>query len=374
MAFFNYSTHWPTDWWAKRSFIDAWWKIYASDPRWAPPDYVAWRRLLTNRDVAYWQRVGAQPLYLEALPARRQQAHASAAQPALAGAVFEEPVAATVLLYEPAYHETAYLSMLHCVNDEETLDRLLGAAMEQSIEAGCTRLIGPTGVTPAWCSGALTNFFHVFPPSHTPYNPPYLPDLLAATMTVCHESVLLRLPVRNEGLPTTGPATIQPLDLATLDKALLPLLDAALAPHALAPKLAADAAALLIHWVSVYPTMGWVAYIDETPVGFVVVQPDLAPVMHRFNGGRSLAVRWVVALAKRRAAQRGRLLFGAVAPEMRRRGIGRQLLSQALRYAVSVGWRELSCGPFANPSPAVTCLQAAGASIEQRYELFEWSG
>jgi ribosomal protein S18 acetylase RimI-like enzyme len=374
VAFFNYSTHWPTDWWARRSFIDAWWKIYASDPRWIPPDYVAWRRLLTNRDVAYWQRVGAQSLYLEALPARRQQPHTSATQPSLAGAVFEEPVAAAVLLYEPTYDGTAYLSMLHCVNDEETLDRLLGAAIEQSMEAGCTRLIGPTGVIPAWCSGVLTNFFHVFPPNHTPYNPPYLPDLLAAAMTVCHQSVLLRLPVRSSGSPTTGPATIQPLDPATLDKALLSLLDAALTPHAVAPKLAADAASLLIRWVTVHPTVGWVACVDETPVGFVVVQPDLAPVMRRFGGGRPLAMRWVAALAQRRPTQRGRLLFGAVAPEIRRRGIGRQLLSQALVYAASVGWCELSCGPFANPSPAVTCLQAAGASIEQCYVLFEWNG
>ena len=374
MAYFNFSTHWPADWWARRSFIDAWWNIYADDPRWVPPDYPAWRRLVTRKDAAYWQRIGAQPVYLEALPARRQQVHTGAMQPSLAGAVFEQPVAAAVLLCEPEHQGAAYLSMLRCVNDEDTLDRLLGAALEQSFEVGCTRLIGPTGVIPGWCSGVLANCFHLTPPIHTPYNPPYLPDLLGMTMTVCHQSVLIRLPVKEGATPAMGPATIAPLDLAALYSALLPLLAAALAPHTLAPALTADAAALLLRWVTVFPTIGWVAYVDQFPVGFIVVQPDMAPVMRQFGGGRSLAVRWLAALAKRRPAPRGRLLFGAVEPAMRRRGIGRQLLSHACAYAAAVGWHELVCGPFAESSPAVTCLQAAGAKIEQRYELYEWSG
>lgn len=297
MAYFNYSTHWPTDWWAKRSFIHAWWRIYADDPRWVPPDYREWQRLITSsHGAAYWRRINAQPLYLEALPAGRRQTHAVTAPPSLAtGAVFETSVAATVLLCEPAHDGAAYLSMLHCVNDEETLERLLAAAIEQSMEAGCTRLIGPTGIIPGWCAGALTNFFHVVPPNHTPYNPPYLPDLLGATMDVCHRTVLLRLPVTGVAHQTTGPARIQPLNLAALyddsDSALLPLLNAALAPHACAPDLSADAAALLVRWVTVFPTVGWVASIDERPVGFVVVQPDLAPAMRRFGGGRPLATR-----------------------------------------------------------------------------------
>ncbi len=374
MAYFNFSTYWPADWWARWSFIDAWWKLYADDPRWVPPDYPTWRRLLTSKDIAYWQRAGAQPVYLEALPARRTQVHTGAMQPSLAGAVFEEPVAAAVLLCEPQHQGAAYLSMLHCVNDEEALDRLLGAALEQSFEAGCTRLIGPTGVIPAWCSGALTNCFHLTPPIHTPYNPPYLTDLLGMTMTVCHQSLLMRLPVDRSAPVASGPATIEPLHLTALSDALLPLLDAALAPHALAPALTADAAMLLLQWVMAFPTIGWAAYVDGVPAGFVVVQPDLAPVMRRFGGGRSLMVRWLAALAKRQPAPRGRLLFGAVAPAMRRRGIGRQLLSHALSYAADAGWRELTCGPFAESSPAVTCLQAAGAGIEQRYELYEWSG
>ena len=75
-------------------------------------------------------------------------------QPLLAGAVFEQPVAAAVLLCEPAPAGAAYLSMLHCANDEETLDRLLGAAMERAAAAGCVRLVGPCGPLPCECGAA----------------------------------------------------------------------------------------------------------------------------------------------------------------------------------------------------------------------------
>lgn len=374
MAYFNYSTHWPDDWWGRRSFEGAWWRIYSDDSRWTPPDHARWHRLVTRMDAPYWRRVRARLLYLEALPGRRQPVASPTMQPSLAGAAFEEAVAAAVLFCEPGNQSAVYLSMLHCINDEETLDRLLSAAMEQGMEFGCTRIVGPVGVIPAWENGALTNFFHTLPPIHTPYNPPYLADLLSSTLSVRQQNVLLNLPVAPDTRTLTGPAVLSSLDLSSLENTLLTLLEAALAPHAVAPTLDSDQAGLLLHWISAYPTTGWVALVDEEPVGFVVVQPDLAPLMRRFDGGRRLPLRWLLALAKRRPARRGRLLFGAVGVGWRRQGIGRQLLAQALHFAASAGWRELICGPFADSSLAVRCLQQMGAKIEQRYTLFEWNG
>ena len=45
---------------------------------------------------------------------------------------------------------TAYLSLLRCANDEETLERVLALALEYAGEQGCDRLVGPTGPTPSW--------------------------------------------------------------------------------------------------------------------------------------------------------------------------------------------------------------------------------
>lgn len=267
-----------------------------------------------------------------------------------------------------------YLSMLHCVNDEETLDRLLSVALEHGLEAGCTRIVGPVGIVPTWENGALTNCFHTQPPLHTPYNPPYLADLLATSMSIQQESVLLSLPVTPHPHPTAGPAVLGPLDLSSLEHTMRPLFEAALVPHSVAPTLDADQAILLLRWISAYPTSGWIARVDGEPAGLVVVQPDLAPVMRRFNGGRRLPMRWLLALARQRPVRRGRLLFGAVGPAWRRQGIGRQLLEQALQYAASAGWNELLCGPYIDRSPAVHQLQHMGARIEQRYALFEWNG
>jgi len=109
-------------------------------------------------------------------------------------------------------------------------------------------------------------------------------------------------------------------------------------------------------------------------VGFVVVQPDLAPLLRHTGGGRHLPLRWFAAWARRRPARRGRLLFGAVDPAWRRQGIGAQLLAQTLHHAVGAGWTELACGPYAVATPAVSFLQRAGAYAKQRYALFEWNG
>jgi GNAT superfamily N-acetyltransferase len=373
VSYFNYTTHWATDWWARRAFAHTWWRLNADDPRWLPPDYVTWRRLVVRGGAPYWQRIAAQPVYLEALPRRRPSAYAPDNQPMLAGAVFEQPVAAAVLLCEPAV-ATAYLSMLHCVNDEETLDRLLGVAMERAAAAGCARLVGPCGPLPGWGGGALRNHFDRLPPLHTPYTPPYLADLLAASMEVCQEQVLLALPVAAAGALAPGPAVLTPLALPELASLHLPLLAAALAPHSDTAELPSDAAALLLQWIGVYPVTGWLAEVDGAPAGFVVMQPDLAPLVRRTGGQRWPPVRWYGKWAQRRPTRRGRLLFGGVAPTWQNRGVGRQLLAQALHHAAAAGWSELICGPFTTDTPVVAWLQRAGARVEQQYALYAWNG
>lgn len=374
MSFFNYSTVWPADWWARRSFVRAWWSIYASDPRWVPPDYATLQRLIARSASPLWRDEQAQLIYLEALPRRNGTGGPGLGQPLLAGAVFEEAVAASLLLFSPSHGDgTAYLGLLRCVNDEETLERLLGAAMEAAAGYGCVRLVGPVGPIPAWESGALSSHFHTTPPLHTPYNPPYMPDLLASTMAPLLETALYHLPVRKLENAANSPARLEPLTVAHIDRMLLPLIAAALAPHAGVPDVSQREVDILQQWIGAWPTAGWLAKIDGQPVGLVLVQPDHAALERFTRGGRRLPWRWYGAWARRRPTASGRLLLGAVAPAWRHHGIGQQLLAQVLRHAQAAGWQSLTCGPYMPGSEAARLVQRFGAQPEQRYTLYEWS-
>ncbi len=374
MTYFNYSTFWPDGWWSQRSFLRAWWSIYAGDPRWVPPDYAAMKWLTLRSASPLWHEGRAQPLYLEALPRRSRAGNSALGQPLLAGAVFEEAVAATILQYAPQHAGgTAYLGLLHCVNDEEVLERLLYTAFETASTIGCARIVGPVGVLPAWESGALTSHFHMIPPLHTPYNPPYLPDLLASVMTPVLETALYDLPVgANEGA-APGPAQLEPLRLAQLDGALLPLLKAALMPHADVHDIVPDEIEILRRWLGAWPATGWLAKVDDEAVGFVFAQPERAALMRSARGGRRLPLRLYRLWGRWRPVIRGRLLLGAVAPGWQRRGIGGQLLRQLLSDARNAGWKSVACGPFALGSAAAQMMERFGAQSAQRYHLYEWS-
>ena len=261
---------------------------------------------------------------------------------------------------------------MHCANDEETLERLLGVALEAAAGAGCYRLVGPTGPTPHLQSGVLVDHFHLSPPLHTPYNPPYLADLLASTMEPCAESVLYHQAVPSVVDPPTGPARLVPLEPGRLARDLLPLLAESVAGNGDFPAPTAAEAELLLLWLGAYPLAGWVAEVQELPVGFVLVQPDLAPLMRRVDGGRYWPARAYAAWRKTAPVRAGRLLLCAVDPAWRGQGVGRQLWQQVLHHARVQGWRSLTCGPLAPDAAAAGFLLAAGARQAQRYMLYEW--
>ncbi len=272
-GYFNYTTFRPDGYWSRRSFVRAWWRLNARDRRWVPPDFPTFvRHVEHGANDPDLRHLRSQPIYMEALP-RRSTGGGNDAHVGGLGAVFEEPVAATIVQVDAQPQAcTAYLSFLHCANDEETMERLLGKVMEHAAMANCTQFIGPTGPIPQWNSGALQNFFQLTPPMHTPYDPPYVPDLLASMMEPFYTTTLYHVPVPAV-LPTApAPARIVPLALDTLASDLMDLLDEALAHHDVYSKLDESAIAVLVRWLGAFPVHGWVAYLDDVPVGFVAVQ------------------------------------------------------------------------------------------------------
>ena len=373
--YFNFSTHWPNNWWQRRSFLRAWWQLYAGDRQWTPPAYAAFSRVVGSANHPLYDRLASQPLYMEALPRRGPSASFNPNAPIAASVAFEEPVAATIVQIDRRRDDgAACLGLLRCANDEETLERLLAAAFEHVAEQGCTHLLGPTGIIPAWQPGALISHFNHTPPWHTPYNPPYAGDLFASLMEPWLPTTLYTVDVPDKLPPAPTPAALEPLPLDRLAGDLLPLFAAALRLEDAFPACDALEAQTLLAWLQTTVAPGAsLATVEGQPAGFVLLQPDLAPLLQRSGGGRRWLGRGYLALRKGMNTTAGRLLAGAVAPGWRGRGVGLQLWRHALHQAQQAGWRTLTCGPVADDSEAAAFLARQGARAQQRYMTYRWS-
>lgn len=369
--YFNYTRYLADGWWDRRAFVHKWWHLQAKDRRWVPPLYTRLWRALVAPTLDYLTAQPPQLFHLEALARRRSRTEAPLGTPSFSGAWMEEPVAATAILTGRAgASEVAYLGLLHCVNHVETMERLWGELAELLWSAGCSRVLGPTGLSPLLPAGVLQNYFHVTPPAHTPYNPPYLPEVLESVMEPVQELALYHIPIRQAIPRHKGPAQLEPLAPSRLAGDLLPLFGAVVERlEGVTPPDAAEVC-FLLDWLQPGPLSGWLALQNGIPVGFVLLQPDLAPSLRLAGGGRNWAWRLWLAWRSRRPLAAGRLLYGGVAPAWRRRGIGGQLWRQTLATARQLGWRTLTIGPVATDSAAAHFLRQQGAEPRQRYLLY----
>ncbi len=377
--YFNYTTYLPHSWWERRSFLHAWWRLYAGDRQWAPPVYTALSQFVRGADNPLYTRLGTQMLYMEALP-QRSSANTYATNttmnaPVGAAMTFEEVVSATLLQIDRRRaDDAAYLGLLRCANDEETLERLLGKAFEQAAERGCGQLLGPTGILPGWNPGALVNHFHRRPPWHTPYNPPYVGELLASIMEPWLETELYTLEVPANPPPAPAAAAIEPLALPRLAGDLLPLLVESTRLDAAFPAYDQLEAQTLIGWLeTAAPPETWLATVDGAAAGFIMLQTDLAPLLQRTGGGKRWLARGYLALRRHAHMPAGRLLLGAVAPQWRGQGVGLQLWRFALDRARRLRWQTITCGPVVVGSAAAAFLTRQGAQAQQRYVTSSWS-
>jgi GNAT superfamily N-acetyltransferase len=347
--------------------MSSWWRIVAADPYWVPPPYVALRRALDPNRNSHLARLNPLLVHAEALP-RRQGGFSSA--------TFEVPVAAAAALGDPRRRDgTAYLALLHCINDTTSLERLILYLAESLAARGYRRVLAPTGLSPHLGTGLLQDHWNSVPPLHTPYNPPYLPEIAGSVLRARSRSQLFFLEVPAEPpakLPGKMFATLRPLDVRRLAVDLLPLLVAACPPWLdFAPPDRAEAS-FLLSWLGQWPSQGWIAQVDAEAVGFILIQPDLGPGLRRAKGGRNPIWRLWLAWASRRPVRHGRVLFAAVVPEWRKQGIGRLLFQKAIDAAQQLGWQSLSVGPVPGTSGAAKFLTRLGAQPRQTYIVYQY--
>lgn len=375
--YFNYTTYYAERGWERSSFIRQWQRIYQTDPRWVALHYRQQQQLRHPQLSPYLQRVGAGYIRLEALPHRKQTI-------GFGGALWEESVAAAILCVDTDNTgRQGRLALLHVVNDEEALERLLHIAQEELWQMGCRRFIGPTGLSPQLQSGLLNDYFHVIPPLHTPYNPPYLPELISGSLRAQQQTHLyhydLATAEHNQHAPTefndnqriNERITLVPLTANQAQSPeFLPLWQAAVPVAEYAATLAMDEVHFLWQWTTVWPWAGWVAMAAEKPVGFVLLQPDFAPLCRQTGGGQNLFWRGWLSWRQQFGSAQGRLVYGGVLPAWRGQGIGAMLWQQTLGHAHEAGWQTLTIGPLAASSSGANFLQKRGVTAQQRYTLF----
>ena len=380
-TFFNHRDYFAESRLEKGSFAAAWWRIYSGDPRWTPPYYPSYRRALDPGSNRHLRRMEPVFFHNEAIehtnaPGKRIIAGGQGQNLPPAEPFFELPVAASVILFDRRREDHAgYLAMLHSVNDSESLRHHVRTAAGLLRERGCRRIIAVTGISPHLESGVLQDYWGELPPLYTPYNPPYLPEVISSYMQVLETRSLYYL---STGLRTDQPdgsvhgteTIIEPLQVESLAGELLPLLRAACPQWAGCPPPDKDEALFLMSWVGVWPLHGWLARVGSKPAGFVLLQGDYSPALFRARGGRNLAWRLWLNRAASSPIRRGRLLFGGVLPEYRRQGIGSRLLGQALVTAQELGWDTLIAGPIPEGEPAAIFLDDRGAKARQTYRLY----
>ncbi len=376
--FINYTLHVADSTWSRRSFLRGWWQIYGNDPRWAPPSFRQLSSLITPERHIHFDRNTAHLIHLDAFRRQRRigQHDSIADGLSLPGAIFEEPVGAAALISDPRRSDrTAYLALLRTINSEDAMERLFHTLFEYIQQLGCRRAIGPVGLSPFLNTGVLQDYFHLTPPLHTAYNPPYFPELLAQVMQPIRSQRLFRIPTatRIDGWssPQSAEYTIVSRPIAELSGSLLPLLQVACDDGLFFPLPDEHEAEYLCHIIGAFPSHLRVAERNGTPLGFTLLQADYARLLRRAKGSRNPIRMLALKVGMHRAISDGRIIFGAVAPQFQGQGVGKQLLADALTQARRLGWRSMAIGPLTQTSAAAGFLTGAGAVAQQKYTLYE---
>ena len=379
--YFNFGGRVAENYWDRRAFLQSWWRVSARDRRWNPPAYRVLFDALVRRRDPHLRSLQPVPLTIEAVP-RRTQSTGLGDMMMPAGMGDSIVAHALVLGDAPAPRDanglprSAFLALLAFANDEETLDYLLQAAWLHAQARGARRIVAPCELTPSLSAGLLLDHFHLAPPLHTPYNAPYMPELMAGAMEPLRYSRLWHL-VADASLPKSvwpGAFEVVPFDAARLANDLLPLAQAvARGDELLAPPSAAEVAFALRLW-AVAPLHGRLALLEGAPVGFYLAQGDVGGSWRRLRGGRPLWARATLAVRQPTAAKTGRVLLGGFHPQVRGRGLAQHLLADAHALAVAQRWHSLAIGPVAEESAAAQWLARSGATARQRYALYVQEG
>lgn len=372
--FFNHRFYHSRTWFERWEFMNKWRSLQQWDKRWVPPHQPTMSWALNANQNPFAAAMNFSPVYVEGLRRERQRTLGTGMEkPMQVTTPFERPLVSAILASDPRRtDQTANLAMFVTENDRESIRFFLDGVATLLEQNDRYRLIGPTGLSPHLGSGLLQDYWDQMPPLHTPYNQPFLPEMVNKILRPIGEQRLYQLPIMPFS-PHPAPFQLLPLQPADLAGELLPLLQAACQNRHRFPVPDEVEAQFLLRWLSFAPLFGWVAQQDGRSQGFVLMQPDVGHWVRRLKGGRGLWRRSVLPWAVRRPVTNGRLLFGGVLPAARGQGIGRALLEKSMVTAYQLGWHTMTVGPLDARDTAVHLLTHYNATPKQTYTLHEWN-
>lgn len=374
MQYMNYDLLRADNWLEKRLFIHQWAQMGFRDQRWVPPLFFALRPSLTD---PHMQRVDATLLRLTAVgfQARRtDRGHSIQGVPLSAS--MEQTIATAALQLDPRRSDrTTHLTLFNTVNNRDSLRIFLDKLGELLMDAGSFRLLGPFGASPFLERGVLQNHWNLTPPIYTAYNQPFLPELMEKVLRPFATQQLYTVPIRpNSVEKTVGNVTLTPFEPARLAADLLPLLQAACQNRLGLPLPDEMEARFMLRQLLPEQLTAWGAELDGRIVGFFLVQPDDGAARRRSRGGKLAWQATLYQLLRRRPTRRGRLLFGAVLPNYRKRGVGQMLLHKLNALGIAQGWERVHIGPLDSGDTAVPWLRTHANAIDrQQYTIYEYT-
>ena len=369
--YFNYHFQIAANRWDRWTFLHRWYRLQTHDKQWVPPYFPILRQALNPTHNPHVARMQMIQMVVEAMPQRKQRQPNTMDEPVVFNSTFEVPVLNTAVFIDPRRRDhTAYFGLFDCVNDSETVERWLNQMRELLRGAHIARLVGPVGLSPFLGSGVLQDNWHLPPPMHTAYHPPYLAELMSHHFRTISQQRLYHIPVP-EQVALDDRVALRPLHHRHLSTGLKYLFANSLDNRLGIPRPDPVEIEFLLRWMGEPAPFGWTAYLNEKIAGFVLLQADVGQHLRRLKGGRFWWHRLAWHGMKNRRVKHGRLLFGGVHPDFQHQGVGTQLLRQALQAAKERGWETLTVGPVDGRETAVSFLEKHGGIPQQTYHLYE---
>ncbi|NKB87311.1 MAG: N-acetyltransferase [Acidobacteria bacterium] len=347
-------------------------RLYAGDPHWVPPLWMAEKERLSAKKNPFLARVAHQKMV------------------AWRG---NEPVGRIMAIDDPRHNEIhgdnlAFFGFFEAL-DSEVAAALLHAAEEWARERGRDVLRGPANPSLNDTCGLLVWGFDDDPMMMMPYNPATYPewveaagytkakDLYAWTMDLTKgvnprsQKILERMEKRLDPAPV-----VRDLRKETFKEDIFTVREIFIAcwqdNWGFVPPTkeefwhAAKDMKLILDW-----QLAKMMEIDGKPVAFSLSLSDLHQV-YKLIGGRLLPFGFMKLLRRHRYMDRGRMLLLGVLPEHRNKGLELRLITESMAATQTVGWKTgESSWTLEDNAGVAKAIQIVGGWHYKTYRLYD---
>ncbi|MGQ9495625.1 MAG: hypothetical protein ACUVRY_05115 [Thermoanaerobaculaceae bacterium] len=324
-----------------RHFLELPWRIFRGNPFWVPP--------LKKQVKAYLDL--KHPFYLGGRAERELFLVYRGSRPV-------GRVVAIVNRAHNAFHgdQWGFFGFFDCEEDPEAVRLLFQGVEEYLQKKGCDTVVGPTSPSTNYECGLLVEGFDSRPTVMMTYNPPYYASLLEgvgftkakdlyAYWSPVHPASLERLRRFAQRIQEREPQlrvrTVNLEDFAREVSIIQEIYNLAWEKNWGFVPTSNEEFALLAKELRplVDPNLLLVAFFGDSPAGFLLALPDVAPALAQLNGSMGNPLRLLRAWWVGRKLEGLRLITMGVKQEYRLRGVEGVMFYRALQAALERGYR-----------------------------------